>query len=376
MARILAAEAVAAATSAAPVAERPEVPLAVLHEEPVDEPVVGFATASEAPVASAQPGEPLTGPAAKPAASHIDEFEAAARLFSFTSETPVQEPAADEEPVVDDEPAVAADDAPAARAHVAPRRAKASRGASFKRAATTSFSIGVFGIVGLMAVGMTTPVEAVAAASGADASMSVVAPAEGTTVPEIDEDEIQAYVAPSSAQNVSLERTENYGTTTVAELASEAGIKNFSDLFHNDPNSNIQWPFAVGVPMSYGFGMRPGGMHRGIDFTPGAGAPIQAIANGTVRVASESGGAFGVHVIIDHMIDGELVSSHYAHMQYDSLMVTPGQQVTVGTVLGRTGNTGRSYGAHTHFEILVGGTTRIDPMPWLREYTNGTHTVG
>lgn len=361
IAKIVAAEAVAAAASTAPLVERRETPVV-----PQPEPHTSY---DERPRTSRV--EPLTGPIPAPAASDVDEFEAAARLFSFTAETPVQDaPAADE--TTADEPSPAG----AAKPHVAPRRAKAPRGASFKRVATTSFSFGVFGIVGLMAVGMTTPVEAVAAASGVDASMSVVAPAEGTVVPEIDEDEIQAYVAPASAQNDTLQRTENYATTTMAELASEAGIKNFSNLFHNDPNSNIQWPFAVGVTMSYGFGMRSGRMHQGIDFTPGAGAPIQAIADGTVRVASEAGGAYGVHVIIDHMVDGQLVSSHYAHMQYGSMQVTPGQHVTVGTVLGRTGNTGRSYGAHTHFEILANGTTAIDPMPWLREHTDGTHIVG
>ncbi len=71
-------------------------------------------------------------------------------------------------------------------------------------------------------------------------------------------------------------------------------------------------------------------------------------------------------VVIDHHIDGQLVSSRYAHMQYGSLQVTVGQHVTVGTVIGRTGNTGHSFGAHTHFEILMNGTTPIDPIPWLR----------
>ena len=310
---------------------------------------------------------PLTGPIPQPTASDVDEFEAASRLFAFTGETPVQNAeAADEaEPETHAEPA----------RHTAPRRSPARRGAAFKRVATASFSVGVFGIVGLMAVGMTTPAEAVAAVNGTDASLSVVAVGDNT-VPVIDEAEIQAYVAPGDAQNDTLQRTENYTTTTTAQLASEAGIKNFSNLFHNNPNSNIQWPFAVGVTMSYGFGMRSGRMHEGIDFTPGNGAPVQAIAGGTVRVASEAGGAYGVHVIIDHIIDGQLVSSHYAHMQYGSLQVTPGQQVTVGTVIGHTGNTGRSYGAHTHFEILKNGTTAIDPWPWLEEYTDGTHTVG
>jgi murein DD-endopeptidase MepM/ murein hydrolase activator NlpD len=337
------------------------------------EPDADAAPAEDPPVLDATSGQPDTAETsaeqtAEPTASGADEFEAAARLFSFTGETPVQAPAAEE--ARDDEPAQER-----TRPHVAPRRSEAPRRASFTRVATRSFSIGIFGIVGVLTVGLTTPVEAVAAASGADAAMSVVAPAD-SPVPEIDEDEIQAYVAPATVQADALDRTEHYGTTTTAELASEAGIRNFSNLFHNDPNSNIQWPFAVGVTMSYGFGMRSGRMHEGIDFTPGAGSPIQAIADGTVRVASEAGGAYGVHVIIDHMIDGQLVSSHYAHMEYGSMQVSAGQHVTVGTVLGRTGNTGRSYGAHTHFEILLNGTTAIDPMPWLREHTDGTHIVG
>ena len=142
-------------------------------------------------------------------------------------------------------------------------------------------------------------------------------------------------------------------------------------MFTNDQNSPIQWPFAVGVGLSSGFGMRWGRMHEGLDFTPGEGAPIQAIADGTVRIATESGGAYGVTVYIDHVIDGQLITSHYAHMQYGSLEVSEGEHVTVGTVVGHTGNTGRSYGAHLHFELLVNGTTPIDPLPWLREHAGG-----
>ncbi len=314
--------------------------------------------------------EPLTGPIPAPAASGVDEFEAAARLFAFTGETPVQQAATAEQATAPETDA----EAEAQPTHTAPRRSQSRRGASFKRAATASFSVGVFGIVGLMAVGMTTSAEAVAAVTGGEPPLAVIAAADAASV--IDEDEIQAYVAPGDAQSDSLQRTESYSTASTAQLASEAGIKNFSNLFRNNPNSNIQWPFTVGVTMSYGFGMRSGRMHEGIDFTPGTGAPIQAIADGTVRIASEAGGAYGVHVIIDHIVDGELVSSHYAHMQYGSMQVVPGQHVTVGTVIGHTGNTGRSYGAHTHFEILANGTTAIDPWPWLQEHTDGTHTVG
>ncbi|MET0735188.1 MAG: M23 family metallopeptidase [Microbacterium sp.] len=306
--------------------------------------------------------EPVEEPEAEP--SIADEFELAARLFSFTGETPVQDAATPADETVAD------DSDPAAGSHAVTRGSRGTRGAALKRVSAASFSVGVMGIVGLLTVGMTTPAEAVAAASGADVAMSVVAPEE-TDAEVVPEDEIQAYVAPAEVQNVDLARTENYSTTTMAELAYESGIQNVSNFFVNDPNAPIQWPFAVGVPITYGFGMRSGRMHEGVDFTPGAGSPIQAIADGVVREASSSGGAYGVHVIIDHVIDGQLVSSHYAHMQYGSLQVQPGQQVTVGTILGRTGNTGRSYGAHTHFEILIGGTTPIDPIPWLRQHAGG-----
>jgi murein DD-endopeptidase MepM/ murein hydrolase activator NlpD len=361
-AKILAAEAVAAAaTTAAPVETAPAA---------APQPAQAAETAQARP--ATEQIHPLTGPIAQPTASDVDEFEVAARLFEFTGETPVQQPA-DEQVQAGSAAGPSAEEQPAA--HTAPRRSQARRGAAFRRVATASFSVGVLGVVGLMAVGMTTPAEAVAAARGVDASLSVLAPGD-SKASVIDEAEIQAYVAPAGIEADTLDRPENYTTTTTAQLASEAGIKNFSNLFRNDPNSNIQWPFTVGVTMSYGFGMRSGRMHEGVDFTPGAGAPIQAIADGTVRVASEAGGAYGVHVIIDHIVDGQLISSHYAHMEYGSLQVSAGQRVTVGTVLGRTGNTGRSYGAHTHFELLQNGTTAIDPMPWLRTHTDGTHTVG
>ena len=143
---------------------------------------------------------------------------------------------------------------------------------------------------------------------------------------QVDDDEIQAYVTPSEVENVAIDRAENYSTLTMAQLASESGISNFSNFFVNDPNSPIQWPFAVGVPISYGFGMRDGTMHEGADFTPGEGAPIQAIADGVVRESTDSGGAFGVHIVIDHVIDGQLVSSSYSHMLYGSRQVEVGDQ--------------------------------------------------
>lgn len=310
------------------------------------------------------------GPAAAaPADSDVvDEFEAAARLFAFTGETPVQSApkvAAPTQPVTQGLPAAAA-----------PRTRRNGR-----RIAAASFSVGVMGLVGLMTVGMTMPVSALASASG---TSSVTAP--DTTQPATvtlaagdtsggdvgDSQAIQAYVAPAESQAAVVDRADDgYQASTYAQMAIDSGIKYPSNFYVNNPNSPIQWPFAVGVSISYGFGMRDGGFHEGADFVPGEGAPVQAIADGTVRIATEQGGAFGVTVLIDHEIDGQLVSSRYGHMQYGSLQVTPGEHVHVGQFLGRTGNTGRSFGAHTHVEILQNGTTPIDPIAWLRQHAGG-----
>lgn len=179
---------------------------------------------------------------------------------------------------------------------------------------------------------------------------------------------LQEYVVPETAVISDINRDEGLVVESRALLASEVGISSTADTFSNDPNAAIQWPFPVGVPISSSFGPRWGRLHAGTDFDPGNGAQIQAIADGVVRVADENGGGYGVHVIIDHQIDGQLVSSHYAHMQYGSIQVRQGQQVKVGTIVGLVGNTGNSFGAHLHFEILLNGNTPTDPMPWLKAH--------
>lgn len=209
---------------------------------------------------------------------------------------------------------------------------------------------------------MTTPAEAL---PHVHTTSAVVA---GDVV-DADSDEIQAYVTPSQVQNIDITRTESYSVASLVDLADTVGISNFSDsVFTNDQTCSIQWPYAVGVPMTYGFGMREGGMHQGIDLIPGAGAQIQAIADGVVRIATDDGGAYGVTIVIDHVVNGEQVSSRYAHMEFDSRQVEVGDTVSVGEYIGRTGNSGRSFGAHLHLEILENGTTAIDPLPWLRSY--------
>ncbi|MFM9745448.1 hypothetical protein ACKI2C_48685, partial [Streptomyces brasiliscabiei] len=72
---------------------------------------------------------------------------------------------------------------------------------------------------------------------------------------------IQAYVAPAQSQSAIVDRADGYSAATYAQVAADSGIRYPSDFYKNDTSAAIQWPFAVGVGITYGFGMRDGVMH-------------------------------------------------------------------------------------------------------------------
>jgi murein DD-endopeptidase MepM/ murein hydrolase activator NlpD len=177
-----------------------------------------------------------------------------------------------------------------------------------------------------------------------------------------------AYGATTPDELAAAQRAERLAAAAVK--AAQFGYRTAS-TFTNNPDSAVQWPFPVGVPISDGFGPRssPGGIgstnHKGVDFTPGQGTPINAVAAGVVRlVQSSDAGGLGVYIVIDHVVDGQDVSSWYGHMLTGSPVVSEGQVVLPGQQIGSVGNTGTSTGAHMHLEIHVGDTP-VDPIPWL-----------
>lgn len=249
--------------------------------------------------------------------------------------------------------------------------ASESAPATGRRSRRGSIAKGTFSIVALLfatgiAVATSMPASAWQAAtdSSAESLLADVAPA----VPA------QQLTTAADVAGSSVAR-DGYGVRDVAALKA-AGYR-LADTFTNNPNGTIQWPFPVGVPISDGYGPResPGGIgstdHKGVDFTPGEGTPIQAIADGVVStvVRSDSGG-LGVYVILDHVIDGRKVSTVYGHMLTGSIQVTEGQVVKVAQTIGKVGNTGTSTGAHLHLEVRLDGVTPVDPFAWLEANAN------
>lgn len=145
------------------------------------------------------------------------------------------------------------------------------------------------------------------------------------------------------------------------------------DAFAISTYSVVQWSVPAGTPISSGFGLREcdgcATDHKGTDFNPGSGYPIQVIADGVVTSAGWDSTGYGYMVIVQHVIDGQNVQSLYAHMQDGSIAVSVGQTVKRGEQLGLVGSTGDSTGAHLHLGILVDGEF-VDPYPWMLAHVN------
>jgi murein DD-endopeptidase MepM/ murein hydrolase activator NlpD len=113
--------------------------------------------------------------------------------------------------------------------------------------------------------------------------------------------------------------------------------------------------------------------HQGIDFVPGFGKPIFAVADGMVIDMGNNGG-YGNFVRLKHLIGNsegviEEWETLYAHMKDDSfpegMMI--GSVVKSGDTIGAVGNTGMSTGPHLHFELFINGEN-VDPLPLLGTY--------
>jgi murein DD-endopeptidase MepM/ murein hydrolase activator NlpD len=110
-----------------------------------------------------------------------------------------------------------------------------------------------------------------------------------------------------------------------------------------------------------GFGYRWGVLHGGIDIANAIGTPIVAASDGVVIDAGPTAG-YGAWVKLRHS-DGTVTL--YGHV--NTWLVSVGQRVMAGDQIATIGNRGNSTGPHLHFEVLLGGTNRIDPVPWLAQ---------
>ena len=123
------------------------------------------------------------------------------------------------------------------------------------------------------------------------------------------------------------------------------------DLTLYDPRSNHFWsaPLDVGKLTSQ-FGYRWGRWHTGVDLDLETGDPVYAAFDGIARVVGWNGNGYGRYVLLRHYNGLETLYGHLSKQTVES-----GQLVKAGDQIGLGGNTGRSYGAHLHFETRYEG---------------------
>lgn len=117
-------------------------------------------------------------------------------------------------------------------------------------------------------------------------------------------------------------------------------------------------PYSRGS-FSSGFGRRWGRMHEGVDWSMPVGSPVYA-ADGGVIVSAGYDGAYGICIIVNH---GNGLKTRYAHLSKS--LVKVGSHVFKGQKIANSGNTGRSTGAHLHFEVIKNGVV-VNPLKYIK----------
>jgi len=141
-------------------------------------------------------------------------------------------------------------------------------------------------------------------------------------------------------------------------------ISNQRSLYQATPN---MWPTSGQITSPFGYRFAPmqrvdgelGEYHQGIDIANVPDTLIYATADGTVRLAGWSHG-YGQMILVDH---GFGISTLFGHTSKS--LVKTGDHVARGQVIAYMGTTGRSTGAHLHYEVLNHGKP-INPLRYLK----------
>lgn len=150
----------------------------------------------------------------------------------------------------------------------------------------------------------------------------------------------------TQSQVLSSEVTEEPRSSVIVEGTDTV----FYDIVDNGGLGAVDIPIKGEISAEYGSqGNYWTSGHTGTDIAAPAGVAVYSLGKGIVTAAGWNG-AYGNMVTIDH---GNGVETRYGHME--SIMVTSGETVDIGTALGSCGSTGNATGSHLHLEVKVNG---------------------
>lgn len=133
---------------------------------------------------------------------------------------------------------------------------------------------------------------------------------------------------------------DSWGTTGVN--AGRVELAEVPDSMYFDCKGYIP---PIEGPITSRFGPRWKRYHYGIDIKLNVGDPVGSAFDGKVRITKYDRGGYGSYVVVRHDNGLETVYGHFS-----KILVTEGQSVRAGEIIGLGGNTGHSTGPHLHFE--------------------------
>jgi murein DD-endopeptidase MepM/ murein hydrolase activator NlpD len=144
------------------------------------------------------------------------------------------------------------------------------------------------------------------------------------------------------------------------EMSVEEAFRELANIKTVDMVRPDIWPVVGVITSDYGWRAisRRKEFHTGIDISASYGTPVSTSADGRVVYAGWLRG-YGYTVIIYH---GYGFATLYAHLS--SLSVSYGDRVVKAQIIGKVGNTGRSFGPHLHYEVIRYGM-RQNPIAYL-----------
>ena len=129
----------------------------------------------------------------------------------------------------------------------------------------------------------------------------------------------------------------------------------------NGPSIPHRWPLSVPSYRTRGMVDTPGEeVHPGIDLAVPEGSSVRASGGGVVERAGTDS-SYGLFVLLQHPMGYQTMYGHLSR-----ILVSRGDTVSAGQVIGLSGNTGRSTAPHLHFEVRLRGRS-IDPTKLVRE---------
>ena len=218
------------------------------------------------------------------------------------------------------------------------------------------------------------PVVALTTMSVAQAQILSITNAGKTSQVIVREDDGEDYYLPSDAVNAAiknLSQQTQQKEDRLASLAQKLSTQPTTTIINMPTTGSYVGngmlalrPITSSARMSSGFGYRihpvtgKSQFHKGMDFAAPIGTPIYAPGNGVVTF-SGWGTGYGRYVEVDH---GNGTVTRYAHTSANYVNV--GDTVYANQQIAAVGNTGRSTGAHLHYEVRQNGQA-INPQTYL-----------